>query len=128
MQLDNATGRPQLQTQVRLFRENQQVFSSQVLNVAGQPTAKRVVAIGHLKQAAETRNFFFAEAEKVLLGAYEVSGNKLAVVHLQLARLYEKKGDRNRAAGELEQYLKSPEAKDSAAIRDAIRKLRAPDK
>ena len=80
------------------------------------------------KQAADTRNFFFVEAEKVLLRAYEVSGNKLAVVHLQLARLYEKKGDRNRAVGELEQYLKSPEAKNSAAIRDAIRKLRAPDK
>lgn len=80
------------------------------------------------QQAIDTRNFFLAEAEKVLLRAYEVSDKKLAVVHLQLARLYEKKGDRNRAAGELEQYLKSPEAKNSAAIREAIRKLRAPDK
>ncbi|HCX30692.1 MAG TPA: hypothetical protein DHU55_13140 [Blastocatellia bacterium] len=49
VRLDHATGHPQLQTQVRLFRENQQVFSSQVLNVVGQPDAKRVVAIGHLK-------------------------------------------------------------------------------
>ncbi len=49
VRLDHATGHPQLQTQVRLFRENQRMFSSQVLNVAGQPDAKRVVAIGHLK-------------------------------------------------------------------------------
>ena len=68
------------------------------------------------------------EAETILARAHQVSGKKLAAVHLQLARLYEKRGDRNRAAGELEQYLKSPEAKNSAAIRDAIRKLRAPDK
>jgi len=78
--------------------------------------------------AADERNYAFTEAEKVLTRAHQLSGKKLAAVHLQLARLYEKKGDRNRAAGELEQYLKSPEAKNSAAIRDAIRKLRAPDK
>jgi VWFA-related protein len=49
VRLDHATGHPQLQMQVRLFHENQQVFSSQVLNIAGQPDAKRVVAIGHLQ-------------------------------------------------------------------------------
>jgi hypothetical protein len=49
VRLDHATGRPQLQTQVRLFRENQQVFASQVLNAAGQPEVKRVVAMAHLK-------------------------------------------------------------------------------
>ena len=49
VRVDHATGHPQLQTQVRLFRENQQVFSSQVMNVVGQPDTKRVVAIGHLK-------------------------------------------------------------------------------
>lgn len=49
VRLDRGTRRAQLQTLVRLFRENQQVFSSQVLNVVGQPDAKRVVAIGHLK-------------------------------------------------------------------------------
>lgn len=49
VRLDHATGHPQLQMQVRLFHENQQVFSSQMLNIVGQPDAKRVVAIGHLK-------------------------------------------------------------------------------
>lgn len=49
VRLDRATGRAQLQMQVRLFRENQQVFGSPTMNVTGQPNAKRVVAIGHLQ-------------------------------------------------------------------------------
>ncbi len=48
------------------------------------------------KETNDTRNYFLAEAEKVLLRAYEVSGKKLALVHLQLARVYEKKGDRKK--------------------------------
>lgn len=47
--VDSNTGRPQLTMQVRLFRENQQVFASPSLNVTGQPAAKRVVAMGHLQ-------------------------------------------------------------------------------
>ncbi len=49
VRLDSASGRPHLQTQVRLFHENQQVFAGKVLNIAGQPGAKRVVAFGHLQ-------------------------------------------------------------------------------
>jgi len=49
VRLDRASDRAQLQMQVRLFRENQQVFSSPTMNVSGQPNAKRVVAIGHLQ-------------------------------------------------------------------------------
>jgi len=47
--IDSTTGRPQLTMQVRLFRDNQQVFASPNLNVMGQPAAKRVVAMGHLQ-------------------------------------------------------------------------------
>jgi VWFA-related protein len=47
--IDSETGRPKLTMQVRLFRDNQQVFASQNLDVMGQPGAKRVVAMGHLK-------------------------------------------------------------------------------
>jgi VWFA-related protein len=49
VQLDRATGRAQLQTQVRLFRENQQVYTTQVRNLAGQPGAKRLTARGRLQ-------------------------------------------------------------------------------
>jgi Tfp pilus assembly protein PilF len=79
--------------------------------------------------AADERNYAFTEAESVLNKAYELSGKKLATVHLQLARLYEKKGDPGRAASELEQYLRqSPNDQKAEQIRGAITKLRGASK
>jgi Tfp pilus assembly protein PilF len=75
----------------------------------------------------EERNYAFTEAEKSLARAYQLSERKLAAVHLQLARLHERRGDRARAADELEQYLRqSPDLKNAAAIREAVKTLRAP--
>lgn len=75
--------------------------------------------------AADERNYAFSEAESVLNKAYNLSGKKLASVHLQMARLYEKKGDPARAASELEQYLRqSPNDQKAEQIRGAITKLR----
>lgn len=75
----------------------------------------------------DERNYAFTEAEKSLARAQDLSGRKLAAVHLQLARLHEKKGNRARAADELEQYLRqSPDLKNATAIREAIKTLRAP--
>jgi tetratricopeptide (TPR) repeat protein len=75
----------------------------------------------------DERNYAFTEAEKSLARAYQLSDRKLAAVHLQLARLHEKRGDRARAADELEQYLRqTSEPKNAAAIREAIKTLRAP--
>jgi regulator of sirC expression with transglutaminase-like and TPR domain len=66
------------------------------------------------------------DAERFLLSADDLSSHKLAEVHLQLARIYEKRGSSARAANELEEYLKkSPDAKNAEAIRDAIKKLRS---
>jgi tetratricopeptide (TPR) repeat protein len=77
--------------------------------------------------AKDERNFALDEALKALDRAYTLSNKKSAEVHRQLARLYEKKGDRSRAADELEQYLrKTPDAKNADAIREAIKKLREP--
>ncbi|HWT01964.1 MAG TPA: tetratricopeptide repeat protein [Pyrinomonadaceae bacterium] len=77
--------------------------------------------------AKDERAFALDEAEKALTRASVLSNKKSAEVHRQLARLYEKKGDRPRAADELEQYLrKTPGAKNADAIREAIRKLREP--
>lgn len=79
------------------------------------------------KEAAAERENAFGLAEKDLAKALELSGKKLAVAHLQLARLHEKKGDRARAADELEQYLKmAPDDKKADAIRAAIKTLRSP--
>lgn len=80
-----------------------------------------------LQKNADERKFAFDEAEKALARADDLSSRKLADVHLQRARLYEKRGDRARAADELEQYLrKAPNAKNAEAIRQAIKQLRAP--
>jgi hypothetical protein len=38
-----------LQIQLRLFKENQQLFSGAPMDLAGAPNAKRVAAIGHLQ-------------------------------------------------------------------------------
>lgn len=73
---------------------------------------------------AEQRLFALTEAEKILTQLSRQDG-KLADVHLQLARVYEKKGERARAAEELEQYLrKAPTAKNAEAVRQAIKSLK----
>jgi len=69
------------------------------------------------------------EAEKELNRAWELSDKRLASVYLQRARIYERRGDKQAAARELESYLKAePEAKNAAAIRTAITRLRDPNK
>ncbi|PYS93317.1 MAG: hypothetical protein DMF64_05560 [Acidobacteria bacterium] len=47
--LDSAMKRPHLQTQVRLFHDNQQIFTGKVLDITGQPDSRRLVAFGHLQ-------------------------------------------------------------------------------
>ena len=77
--------------------------------------------------AADERAFALDEAEKALDAAQKIGKNKLADVHRQRARLYERRGERARAADELEQFLKkSPGLKNAAAVREAIKSLRAP--
>jgi Tfp pilus assembly protein PilF len=66
------------------------------------------------------------EAEQEIKRADQISAHKLTMVHLHLARVYEKRGDRPRAADELETYLrKNPGADNAPALRDAIKRLRA---
>jgi len=66
------------------------------------------------------------EAEAALKNADRVSESTLPIVHIHLARLYEKRSDRKRAADELETYLrKKPDAENAGPIREAIKKLRA---
>lgn len=67
------------------------------------------------------------EAEASIKAADNISAHKLAIVHLHLARVYEKRGQRSLAADELEAYLRmQPRRPDNElAIRAAIKKLRA---
>jgi Tfp pilus assembly protein PilF len=81
------------------------------------------------KESSVERDDAFSEAEKSLARAYELSDRKLTVVYLQRARVFEKRGERARAADELEQYLReTPDAGNADAIRNAIKNLRSPAK
>ncbi len=78
------------------------------------------------KDAVTARDGALNDAEADITKAYLLSGKKLASAHLLLASVYEKKGDRSRAANELENYLReNPQTKSAEAIREAIKKLRA---
>jgi len=79
------------------------------------------------KDAEAERAHAFKMAERDLMKAFDLSGKKLAPIHLQMARIYEKQGKRAQAADELEQYLRlTPGEKNAEAMRDAIKKLRTP--
>jgi Tfp pilus assembly protein PilF len=70
-----------------------------------------------------------AEAEKELNRALELSDKRLAAAYMQRARIHERRGENEAAARDLESYLKAePDAKNSAAIREAITKLRGSKK
>src|ERR1051325_8745431 len=57
----------------------------------------------------------------------QATAGKRAEVYLYRALIYERRGERERAALELEQYLQiNPFVENADAIREAIRKLRAP--
>jgi tetratricopeptide (TPR) repeat protein len=76
------------------------------------------------KTALDERTFALAEAERVLLASLK-QNEKLADSHLQLARVYEKRGEPARAATELEKYLrKTPNAKNAGQIKQAIKTLK----
>jgi len=99
---------------------------TQYLLARGTALIEQVVVIDGAPStaAADERSFALAEAERILMQAVK-QNEKLADVHLQLARVYEKKGERARAAEQLERYLrKAPNAKNAEQIKAAIKKLR----
>ncbi|MEK6299373.1 MAG: carboxypeptidase regulatory-like domain-containing protein [Acidobacteriota bacterium] len=83
-----------------------------------------------LRTADETQRIAdLSDAEKELKRAWELSNGRLSSVYLQRARICERRGNREAAARELEEYLKAePEAKNASAIRAAITRLRGPAK
>lgn len=79
------------------------------------------------KSAEAERATLYKNAEAALARASDLSGGKLPEVYLYRALIYERRGERERAALELEQYLQiNPGVENALAIREAVRKLRAP--
>ena len=71
------------------------------------------------------RDSDFNEAMQELDRAWELSDQRMHEVRLQRARVYERRGNKEAAVRELEAYLKAePEAKNAAAIKEAIAKLK----
>ena len=71
----------------------------------------------------------FEAADLELNHAWENSNKRLTMVYLQRARIHESRGEREAAARDLESFLKAePDAKNGAAVREAIGKLRGPSK
>lgn len=120
--------------QQRKFAVAARVFAEAARLSPNDPQYHLLQATALIEQAAsldpvkaDERNYAFAEAEKSLARADELSRRQLPAVSLQRARLYEKRGDRARAADELERYLRqSPDLKNAPAIREAIKALRTP--
>jgi tetratricopeptide (TPR) repeat protein len=113
----------------RIYAEAASLNTNDALYLLAEGTAlveqASTIDASQSKSAADERSFAFAEAEKVLKEALRLN-KKLADVHLQLARVYEKRGEGARAAEELEQYLRTaPNIKNADAIRQAIKTLRA---
>lgn len=79
------------------------------------------------KSAQAEQNGLYRKAEEALSEAYDLSSGRLAEVYLYRALIYEQRGERERAATELEQYLRQASSAENAeTIREAIRKLRGP--
>lgn len=84
-----------------------------------------LIEIGFLEKDSKQGAANLAEAEKELLAAFDLSSKKLNDVYLQLARIYERRGEKDAAARVLEDYLKAePDSKQAAKVREAIDKLR----
>jgi tetratricopeptide (TPR) repeat protein len=70
----------------------------------------------------------FDEAEKELTKAISMGGKEMMEAHRILAIIYSSKGDKKRAAVEIETYLKiNPSAPDADQLRKALQQMKAQD-
>jgi tetratricopeptide (TPR) repeat protein len=88
-----------------------------------------LIEIGFLEKDSKQSAANLGEAEKELRAALDLSDKKLHDVYLQLARIYERRGEKDAAARVLEDFLKAdPDSKQAAKVREAIEKLRGSKK
>jgi Tfp pilus assembly protein PilF len=119
-----------LMAQERKFAVAEYAFRQAIQRDASQAEsyffhAITLIEIAIAEKDAALRQANFDTAERELQKALELSGKKMAKVYLQLARVYEYRGQRPAAANALETYLKlQPDDKNVTAIRAAIARLR----
>ncbi|HXU09234.1 MAG TPA: tetratricopeptide repeat protein [Blastocatellia bacterium] len=91
--------------------------------------AQTLIELGIRGSDARQSTADLESANQELDRAWELSEKRLTAVHLQRARIHRKLGEKESAARDLENYLKAePDAKNAAAIRVEITKLREPGK
>jgi tetratricopeptide (TPR) repeat protein len=115
---------------VAVFAEASRLNPTNPLNALMRATAliyhASTIDIRTSEKAAADRAYLLERAEVALTQAADLSGRKLTADHLTMAKFYEMKNERTRAADELEQYLrKAPDARNADSIREAIRLLRS---
>ncbi len=86
-------------------------------------------AVGHYFLGQTVANLGdFVEAEKELLIALNLGGEQMKEAHRLLAIIYSSKGEKKRAAAQLEKYLElNPNAPDADQLRRSIEQLKAAD-
>lgn len=87
---------------------------------------KRESAVGHYFLGQALANLGrFDEAEKELVSSIALGGAEVKEAHRILAIIYSAKGEKPRAAGELETYLRlAPDSPDAEQLRQVILKLK----
>lgn len=112
---------------VAVFAEASRLNPSNPMNPVMRATAliHQAAMIDESSPSTEDRNHLLSRAELAIAQAANLSENKFKPDTMTLALFYELKGDPDRAAAELEAYLrKTPQVKDSAAIQNEIKRLR----
>ena len=108
---------------VAIFSEASRLNPSNAMNVVMRATALIHQAAG--TNEGEDRMFILARAEAAIAQGSNMSENKLKPDTMTMALFYELKGDPERAAAELEGYLKkNPQLKNAPALQNEIKRLR----
>jgi cytochrome c-type biogenesis protein CcmH/NrfG len=112
---------------VAIFAEAARLNPANPMNAVMRATAliHQAATTDESAPATEDRNHLLTRAEVAMSQAANLSENKLKPDTMTLALFYELKHEPERAAAELESYLKkNPQLKNSAAIQDEIKRLR----
>jgi len=112
---------------VAIFAEAARLNPANPMNAVMKATAliHQAAVTEESAPATENRSYLLSRAEVALAQAANLSENKLKPDPMTMALFYELKGQPEKAAAELESYLKkSPQMKNSEAIQNEIRRLR----
>lgn len=112
---------------VLIFTEAARLNPANPLNAVMKATAliHQAAVTPESAPATESRSYLLGRAEVAISQAAQLSETKLKPDTMTMALFYELKGDPEKAAAELESYLKkNPQIKNSPAIQNEINRLR----